>query len=68
MKNARVLDVVALIVLIIGGLNWGLIGFFEWNFVASVFGYTTVMTRTIYAIIGISAIYKIITWSKKDRK
>jgi len=68
MKNAHVIDIIAVIILIIGGLNWGLIGLFEWNFVASVFGYTSVLTRTIYALVGISAVYKIVTWSKKDNR
>ena len=69
MKNAHVVDVIdiiAVIILIIGGLNWGLIGLFEWNFIASVFGYTSVLTRTIYALAGFSAVYKILTWARRD--
>lgn len=68
MKNVHVVDIIAIIILIIGGLNWGLIGLFEWNFIASVFGYTSVLTRTIYALVGLSAVYKIVTWARKDRK
>ena len=47
---------VALTLLIIGGLNWGLIGFFDYNLVDSLFGSATWLTRIIYAIVGISAI------------
>lgn len=65
MKNSHVIDIIAVIILIIGGLNWGLIGLFEWNFIASVFGYTSVLTRTIYALVGFSAVYKILTWARK---
>jgi uncharacterized membrane protein YuzA (DUF378 family) len=68
MKNAHVVDIIAIIILIIGGLNWGLIGLFEWNFIASVFGYTSVLTRTIYSLAGIAAAYKIITWARRDSK
>ena len=68
MKNAHVVDIIAIIILIIGGLNWGLIGLFEWNFIASVFGYTSVLTRTIYSLAGIAAVYKIVTWARKDPK
>lgn len=68
MKNAHVVDVIAVIVLVIGGLNWGLIGLFEWNFIASVFGYTSVLTRTIYAAAGIAAVYKIVTWARKESR
>lgn len=64
MKNAQVLQTIAMILLLIGGLNWGLIGIFEWNFIASVFGYTSVLTRTIYALAGLAAVYRIIVWAK----
>ena len=64
MKNAHVLHTIAMILLLIGGLNWGLIGFFEWNFIATVFGYTSVLTRTIYGLAGLAAVYRIIVWAK----
>lgn len=47
---------VALTLLIIGGLNWGLIGFFNYNLVDAIFGNATWLTRIIYAIVGVSAI------------
>lgn len=47
---------VALTFLIIGGLNWGLIGFFNYNLVDALFGSATWLTRIIYAVVGISAI------------
>jgi len=67
MKNAQVLQTIAMIFLLIGGLNWGLIGIFEWNFIASVFGYTSVMTRTLYALAGLSAVYRILVWAKTTK-
>lgn len=48
---------VALILVIIGGLNWGLVGFFEYNLVASLFGEMSGVSRTIYALVGLAAIY-----------
>lgn len=68
MKNAHVLQTIAMILLLIGGLNWGLIGIFEWNFIASVFGYTSVMTRTIYSLAGIAAVYRILVWARVEQK
>lgn len=65
MKNAQVLQTIAMVLLLIGGINWGLIGIFEWNFIATVFGYTSVLTRTIYALAGISALYRIFVWVQK---
>lgn len=67
MKNTQVLQTIAMILLLIGGLNWGLIGIFEWNFIATVFGYTSVLTRTIYSLVGIAAVYRILVWAKTEK-
>lgn len=48
---------IALILLIIGGLNWGLVGFFEFDLVEKIFGYLTTWSKIIYAAVGVSAIY-----------
>ena len=50
-------DWAALILLIIGGLNWGLIGFFKFDLVAAIFGDMTTVSRNIYDLVGLSAIY-----------
>lgn len=50
-------DWAALILLIIGGLNWGLIGFFKFDLVAAIFGDMTTVSRIIYDLVGLSAIY-----------
>ena len=42
---------------IIGGLNWGLVGFLDFNLVSFLFGDMTVLTRTVYALVGLSAIW-----------
>lgn len=46
----------ALTLLIIGGLNWGLIGLFNYNLVDAIFGNATWLTRIVYIIVGVSAI------------
>lgn len=65
MKNLNVVDWVFLVLLIIGGINWGLIGFLNFDLVSSVFGDMTTISRGIYAIVGISALYSIYTLSTK---
>ena len=55
----RVLDVVVTVLLLIGALNWGLIGFFEYNLVAAIFGEAGVIGRVIYATVGLAALYEI---------
>ncbi len=49
-----------LILMIIGGINWGLVGFFNYNLVSSIFGVELeVISRIIYAIVGLAALYGI---------
>jgi hypothetical protein len=53
-------DVVAYVLVIIGALNWGLIGFFDFNLVAAIFGEMTTISRIIYALVGLAGIYCIV--------
>lgn len=53
-------DWVALVLLIIGGLNWGLVGLFNFNLVESIFGAASLVTRIIYILVGLSALYLIV--------
>lgn len=61
MKNLSTLDMVALILVIIGGLNWGLHGFFDYNLVNSIFGEGSFLTKLIYDLVGLSALYLVFT-------
>ncbi|KHO46052.1 DUF378 domain-containing protein [Candidatus Pacearchaeota archaeon CG09_land_8_20_14_0_10_30_9] len=54
MKN--VLDMVAMVLVLIGGLNWGLVGAFNFNLVETIFG-SGVVSMVVYILVGISAIY-----------
>jgi hypothetical protein len=53
------LDIVVTVLLIIGALNWGLIGFFNFNLVAAIFGEASAISRVIYALVGLSALYDV---------
>ncbi len=54
----RALNIVAQILLIIGGLNWGLVGLFQLDLVAELFGgQTAPLARLIYVLVGLAAIY-----------
>lgn len=56
----KTLDFIALVILIIGGLNWLLVGAFEFDLVATLFGGTTaIISRIIYVLVGISALYSL---------
>nr|WP_295971398.1 DUF378 domain-containing protein [uncultured Bacillus sp.] len=47
---------VALFLTIIGAINWGLIGFFQFNLVATLFGVDTLISRIIYCLVGIAGL------------
>lgn len=53
------LNSTALLLIIIGGINWGLIGLFEWNLVAAIFGGWEWLERLIYIVVGVAAIYSL---------
>lgn len=61
MKN---LDVIAAILLVIGGLVWGLIGLFNFNLVEFIFGQIPVLARIIYSLVGLAALYQIFQWKE----
>lgn len=50
----------ALIVLAVGGLNWLLVGAFDFDLVAAVFGEMTALSRIVYVLVGLSAIYVLV--------
>jgi len=57
-KNMNGLQRTALALIVIGGINWGLIGFFQFDLIAAIFGgQSAVISRIIYDIVGISALY-----------
>ena len=57
--NSKPLDYTALAIAIIGAVNWGLIGFFRFDLVAFLFGEMTLLSRIIYAVVGICGLYLI---------
>lgn len=59
----KVIDSIALILVIIGAINWGLIGFFNWNLVDAIFGSMVWLCRIIYALVGIAGLYLITFYS-----
>ncbi|MFZ7128478.1 MAG: DUF378 domain-containing protein [Desulfobacterales bacterium] len=62
------IDIIAAVILVIGGLNWGLIGFFGFNLVDSLFGVMSPMSRVVYALVGLSAVYEIVMWRAIQRR
>lgn len=55
----KIIDTIALILIIIGAINWGLVGIFNFNLVDTLFGTMSVISRTIYILVGISGLWGI---------
>ena len=51
---------VSCILLVVGGLNWGLVGFFNWNLVDAVLGAWPIVVRVVYALVGLSALHALV--------
>ena len=55
----KVIDTIALILVIIGAINWGLVGIFNFNLVDAIFGAMSIISRIIYILVGISGLWAI---------
>ncbi len=55
----KVIDKIALVLIIIGAINWGLIGLFNFNLVTTIFGDMTIISRIIYGLVGLSGLWGI---------
>lgn len=62
----KALDITALVLVIIGAINWGLIGFFGFDLVAALFGEMSTFTRVVYALIGIAGLYSLSFFGTKN--
>jgi uncharacterized membrane protein YuzA (DUF378 family) len=57
-------DWIAMVLLIVGGLNWGLVGLINYDVVAAVFGTQSPGARVVYVLVGLAALYSVYTSSK----
>jgi len=55
----KTLDILVWTLLTIGAFNWGLVGFFNFNLVAFIFGPMTLASRVIYSLVGLASLYEI---------
>ena len=68
MGKLNTLDWICLILVIVGGLNWLLVGVFNFNLVAAIFGVMSVITKIVYILVGVSALYVLIFLLPSIRK
>lgn len=60
----NVVDIVAYVLAVVGGLNWGLVGFFNYNLVDKILGVGSGASRVVYAVVGVAAVYLVYTFTK----
>ena len=58
----KTLDTLFAILLVIGGLNWGLVGLFSFDLVKAILGDMTLLSRLVYIVVGLSAVYQGLQW------
>ena len=56
----RAINKLTLLLLIVGGLNWGLVGLFDFDLVAALFGDMSPLSRVLYVLVGISAVWQVV--------
>jgi hypothetical protein len=56
------LDVIAAVLLVVGGLNWGLVGAANFDLVATIFGAMSPLSRVVYLLVGLAAVYQGLQW------
>lgn len=59
----KTLDVIVAVLLVVGGLNWGLVGAFGFDLVAAVFGEMTALSRVVYVVVGLAALYQALAFN-----
>lgn len=57
----KILHMVAFAVLLVGGLNWGLVGLLNFNLVTALFGSWPMVVTLVYVLVGVSAVYVTLT-------
>lgn len=60
----KIINTIALILVIVGGLNWGLVGLFEFNLVDFLFGVGSILSRIVYVLVGIASLWCISLFAK----
>lgn len=71
-NKMKALDTIATVLVIIGAVNWGLVGLFQLDLVAAVFGMrfgeVSALSAAVYALVGLAGLYRALTWRSAQRR
>jgi len=59
----KAINILTLVLIIVGGLNWGLVGLFNFDLVATIFGAGSILARVVYVLVGVSALWQLVPLS-----
>ena len=62
------LDVAAAVLLVIGGINWGVVGLAGTDIVGALFGPLSTLSRAVYLVVGVAAVYQAVQWKAIQRR
>lgn len=65
MAEKSIIDWIALVLVIVGGLNWGLVGLLKFNLVTTIFGSIPILETIVYVLVALSALYMLYFAFKK---
>ena len=68
MQKLNTVDLIAIILVVVGGLNWGLVGLAGFDLVATIFGVASALSRIVYILVGLSAVYLAVVAMKLEKK
>jgi uncharacterized membrane protein YuzA (DUF378 family) len=66
--SVRTLDIIVAVLLVVGGINWGLVGILQFDLVALLFGEASLLSRIVYAVVGLCAVYQAVQWRAIQRR
>ena len=64
----KTFDILAAILVVVGAVNWGLVGLFQFDLVATIFGDMSVMSRLVYVLVGVAGAFQAIQWKAIQRR
>jgi len=64
----KLLDVLAAVLVVVGAVNWGLVGLFQFDLVATIFGDMSVISRMVYVLVGLAGAFQAIQWKAIQRR
>jgi uncharacterized membrane protein YuzA (DUF378 family) len=64
----KTFDVIAAILVVVGALNWGLVGLFQFDLVAAIFGNVTILSRAVYTLVGLAGLFQALQWKAIQRR